>query len=144
MVNIPGNILAKGNQHLYMTTLDIVAIAIVHPPRIHRGRAYKPDVSSILYTCQYIPFQYLTLKWKVNYVYYFHENKKENVFFKFPMYLCGLLFAKFSVPVSVTRGVSAIRNASTVSEDGLFARLEGLSNIFVHEDCRKTTPEPIQ
>ena len=58
--------------------------------------------------------------------------------------LCGLLFAVFSVPVPVTRGVSAIRNASTASEDGLFARIEGLSNIFVHDDCRKTTPEPIQ
>ena len=59
-------------------------------------------------------------------------------------FLGELLFAEFSVPVSVTRGVSALRNASTASKDGLFAKLEGLSNIFVHEDCRKTTPEPIQ
>ena len=50
MVNTPGNILAKGNQHLYLTPLDIVAIAIAHPPRIHRNRGYKPDLSSILYT----------------------------------------------------------------------------------------------
>ena len=41
------------------------------------------------------------------------------------------------MPVSVTRGVSAIRNASTVCKDGLFVKLEGLSNICVHEDCRK-------
>ena len=85
MVNTPGNMLEKGNQHLYLTPLDIVAIAIVRLPRIHRGRAYRPDVSSILYTCQYIPFQYLTLKWKVNYIDDFDENK-ENVSLKFPMY----------------------------------------------------------
>ena len=58
MINTAGNILTKGNQHLYMTPLDIVAIAIVRPPRILRGRAYNPEVTSILYICQYIPFQY--------------------------------------------------------------------------------------
>ena len=41
------------------------------------------------------------------------------------------------MPVSVMRGLSAIRNARTVRKDGLFAKLEGLSDIFVHEDCRK-------
>ena len=61
MVKTSGNILAKDNQHLYLTPLDIVAIVIVRPPRIHRGRAYKPEVTSIFCTCQYIPFQYLTL-----------------------------------------------------------------------------------
>ena len=58
MINIAGNIFTRGNQHLYMTPLDIVAIAIVRPPRILRGRVYNPEVTSIVCTCQYIPFQY--------------------------------------------------------------------------------------
>ena len=44
MVNTPGNILANGNQHLYLTTIDIVAIGIVRPRRIHRGQAYKLEL----------------------------------------------------------------------------------------------------
>ena len=71
--------MAKGNQHLYLTTIDITAIAIVRPHHIHRSRAYKHEVTSILCTCQYIPFQYLTFNWKVNYVDDFDENEQENV-----------------------------------------------------------------
>ena len=62
-----------------MTPIEIVAIAIVRPPRIHRSRAYKAKVKSILCTCQYIPLRYLTWNWKVNYVDDFDENQQENV-----------------------------------------------------------------
>ena len=62
-----------------MTPIEIVAVAIVRPPRIHRCRAYKAKVTSLLCTCQYISFRYLTWNWKATYVDDIDENQQKNV-----------------------------------------------------------------
>ena len=63
--NIPWHILAKGSPPQLLTPLNVVIIGIIRPLCDCRGRAYCPEGSSILCTCQCIRFRSLTLKMKV-------------------------------------------------------------------------------
>ena len=50
--NNPRHTLAKGIPSQLLTPLNIIAIGIVLPLRICRGRAYRPEGASLLCTCQ--------------------------------------------------------------------------------------------
>ena len=65
MVNTPGHISTKGNQLLFLTPFEIVAIVIVPPRGTHRSRACTPEVSSkfvnVKYKCQRKGFMHLSI-----------------------------------------------------------------------------------
>ena len=66
LINTPWHILTKGSPAPFLTSLEIVAIDIVRPPRIRRVRAYGPEGSYTLCTWNVsIRLFDLALKWRL-------------------------------------------------------------------------------